>query len=218
MPHATDEGNNKITPLIALLVTLLVLAAILNYVDRLAVSAIAPMLKKEFGLSNQQWGWINSAFNLVYIFSSMLGGIWIDRVGVRRGLLISTIVWSLAAAGHALAGGFWSLCFWRMMLALGEGPGAASLLKGVRRLLPPRWRDTGNGLIGAGWAAGAVIAPLVIGPVADKYGWQMGFIATASLCLMWLPMWAFVAFRPGVKLGAEKLSLASGSDEKPQPL
>jgi MFS transporter, ACS family, hexuronate transporter len=213
-----NSGNARITPLVVLLVTLLVTAAILNYVDRLAISAIAPTLKKQFVLNNSEWGWMIAAFNLVYIFSSTFGGMWIDRVGVRKGLLISTIVWSLAAAGHALATDFWSLCFWRMLLALGEGPGAASLLKGVRRLLPPNLRDTGNGLIGAGWAAGAIIAPLVIGPVAVEYGWKAGFIAVASLSALWLPMWLIFAYRPGVPLGAESIKLAAGTDEKPQPL
>jgi ACS family hexuronate transporter-like MFS transporter len=217
MPDDPKPGS-ALKPLAILLITLLVLAAILNYVDRLAISAIAPTLKDEFSLTNERWGWMIAAFNLVYIFSSMFGGMWIDRVGVRKGLLISTIVWSLAAAGHALATGFWSLCFWRMLLAVGEGPGAASLLKGVRRLLPPHLRDTGNGLIGAGWAAGAVIAPLLIGPVAVKFGWQAGFLATASLCFLWIPFWLVFAFRPGVPLGVDAVKLTTSSDEKPQPL
>jgi len=214
----SSTAGSTLKPLAVLLITLLVLAAVLNYVDRLAISTIAPTLKKEFTLTDESWGWMISAFNIVYIFSSLLGGMWIDRVGVRKGLLISTLVWSLAAAGHALATGFWSLCFWRMMLALGEGPGAASLLKGVRRLMPPHLRDAGNGIIGAGWAAGAVIAPLVIGPVSVKHGWQAGFLATASLCLAWLPFWLLLAFRPGVPLGAEEVTLKAGSDEKPRPL
>jgi ACS family hexuronate transporter-like MFS transporter len=205
-------------PLVVLLITLLILAAVLNYVDRLAISTIAPTLKEKFSMNDADWGWMMAAFNILYTFSSILGGAWIDRVGVRKGLLISTIFWSLAAAGHALATGFWSLCFWRMMLALGEGPGAASLLKGVRRIMPPRLRDAGNGLIGAGWAAGAVIAPLIIGPVSVKRGWQAGFLATASLCLAWLPFWILLAFRPGVPLGATTVILVAGSDEKPKPL
>jgi ACS family hexuronate transporter-like MFS transporter len=84
--------------------------------------------------------------------------------------------------------------------------------------MPPHLRDTGNGLIGAGWAAGAVIAPLIIGPVSVKYGWQAGFLATASLCLGWLPLWLALAFRPEVPLGPEKVNLKAGSDEAPRSI
>src|SRR5689334_18397639 len=131
------------------LVGLLMLATALGYIDRLAVVAISPTLIKEFQLTDEMWGWTNSAFALVYIFGSILGGIWIDRVGVRKGLALSFAFWSLAAASHALAFDFWSLCACRMLLAMGEAPGFAGLLKGVRCLMPLHLRDTGNGLISA---------------------------------------------------------------------
>ncbi len=111
------------------LMALLVLAAILNYLDRLAISQLGPTLLKELSLNRTEWGWINSAFSLVYIFTSFFGGMWIDRIGVRKGLAISVIIWALAAMGHASATGFWSLCGWRMLLALGEGPGTAAMVR-----------------------------------------------------------------------------------------
>jgi len=54
------------------LVGLLMLAATLGYVDRQAVVAVSPTLIEEFDLTNQMWGWTNSAFSLVYIFGSVL--------------------------------------------------------------------------------------------------------------------------------------------------
>lgn len=207
-----------LTPLAAGLVTLLVLGAVLNYVDRQAIGAVSPTLKAEFHLSDQDWGWINSAFSLVYIFSTSLGGAWIDRVGVRKGLTISILVWSLAAAGHAFANSFWSLCFWRMLLALGEGPGAASFLKGVRRLMPPHLRDTGTSLVGAGAAAGALLAPLTVVPLAVHMGWRAAFVVTGGLSLLWLPIWTLLASRRTAGLGPEATVLRSGADHAPTRL
>ena len=175
------------------LVVMLVLAGVLNYVDRQALAALGPTIKAEFHLSSTDWGWINSSFALVYIVSSVLGGMWIDKVGVRNGLLISTLVWSLAAAGHAFAHDFWSLCFWRMMLAIGEGPGNASLLKGMRRLMTPKLRDTGTSMISAGWAAGSLLAPIFAGLIAETYGWQGALMATGGLSLLWIPLWIALA-------------------------
>ncbi len=211
----TERTKVRLTPLQIGLLAMLVASASLNYLDRQALGAIAPTLKTHFQLTTQEWGWINSAFSLVYIFSTLLGGAWIDRVGVRKGLLISTIVWSVAAVGHVFASGFWSLCFWRMLLALGEGPGLSSLLKGVRRVMPPQMRDTGTGLVGAGWTFGALAAPLVIVPLAVKFGWQTAFVLTAGLCLVWIPLWLALAFRSESNLGPTA-EVQAGSDERPQ--
>jgi ACS family hexuronate transporter-like MFS transporter len=213
-----DFPRHQLTGLQAALVALLVLSAILNYIDRQATAAVSPTLKVQFHLNAAQWGWINSSFSLVYIFTSFLGGAWMDRVGVRRGLLLSTIVWSLAAAGHALATGFWSFCLWRGLLAAGEGPGGTALLKGVRRLMPPRLRDTGTALVGAGSIAGAAVAPLIIIPLAVARGWQMAFLVSAAFSLLWLPCWALLAYRPEVNLGPAPAAIGAGSDHAPQRL
>jgi ACS family hexuronate transporter-like MFS transporter len=216
--RADSDGPSTLSPLAVALISLLVSSAVLNYVDRLTTSALAPTLKAEFSLTDTEWGWVNSAFALAYIFSSLVGGRWIDRIGVRKGLLVSSLIWSLAAAGHAFAKGFWSLCFWRMLLALGEGPGIPCMLKGMRRLMPPRLRDMGTGLIFAGGAAGALIAPLGVIPIATRYGWQAGFLTTGSFGLLWMPLWYLLAFRRSVNLGPEAVQLKAGSDRPTQPI
>jgi ACS family hexuronate transporter-like MFS transporter len=186
------------------LMALLIFSALLNYVDRQAVSVVGPLIKADFKISNETYGAISSVFSLCYIFTSALGGMWIDRVGIRRGLFLSTIVWTVAAAAHGLATGFLSLCAFRILLAVGEGPGGASLLKGVRRALPPRFQDTGVSLVGAGTLLGAVLAPLIIGPMADRIGWRAAFVVTAALGLIWLPLWWVVSARPKANMEAEE--------------
>ena len=201
------------------LVVMLIAAAILSYLDRLALSTLGPGvngLKKLFDLDNTKWGLVNAAFSLVYIFTSLFGGWWVDRIGVRTGLLISTLIWGTAAMGHSLASGFVTLCCWRMLLALGEGPGMAAMVKGTRRLMPPRWRDFGNGLMNAGWAVGALIAPLVVDPISRHYGWKYAFVFTGGLCFLWVPFWMVLSWRRSATLGPQPIHLVVGSDERPQ--
>src|SRR5438093_6600632 len=78
-----------------------------------------------------------------------------------------------------------------------------ALQKGIRRLLPHRLRDTGTALIGAGSIAGALIAPLVVIPLAERFTWRAAFLVSAGFSLLWLPLWAMLAFRPQANLGAE---------------
>jgi ACS family hexuronate transporter-like MFS transporter len=201
--EAAEAGTSlmeKVTPAQWGLVALLVLSAMINYVDRQATSVISPILVKTFQLSGEQWGLVNAVFSLTYIFTSALGGIWVDRVGVRKALMLSTAFWSVAAAGHALATDFQSLCFWRMMLAIGEGPGGACLLKGIRQSLPTRFQDTGIGLVGAGTLLGALLAPLTVLPLAVAYGWQAAFLVTAAVGTVWMPFWWLAAGRQGKRL------------------
>src|SRR5438045_4102591 len=85
--HVKPPFRHGVTILEAALVGLLVASSILNYIDRQAVAAVAPTLKARFGMNNEEWGWINSSFSLVYIFTTSFGGAWMDRIGIRRGLL-----------------------------------------------------------------------------------------------------------------------------------
>lgn len=213
-PAPTPTG---VTWISGSLVFMLVLAAIINYLDRQALSVVSPTLKHDFHLSNEQWGAVNSAFSFVYIFSTFFGGMWIDRIGVRKGLMISIGVWSVAAAGHAFAHDFWSLCFWRMFLAVGEGPGASSLMKGVRRLLPPHLRDSGTAWVGMGSIAGALLVPFTVGPLVLSHGWQASFFVTGSAGLLWMPFWAILVSRSKVSLGGETIAMKYG-DHAPAKL
>ena len=199
---AESDTRTRLTPLETSLVALLTTSALINYVDRQAIAVVSPLLKTEFHLSATQWGYVTSVFAISYVLTSALGGVWIDKIGVRKGLLISTIVWSLAAAGHALANNFLTLCFWRVMLALGEGPGGACQLKGVRRVCPPRLRDFGTGIIGAGTLLGALLAPLTVAPLAASIGWRAAFVVTSLLGAIWLPFWIMQSRRKEAGLGA----------------
>ena len=204
-PTAPDGAipTKRLTGLQIGLMALLISSAVINYVDRQAMAVVSTLLMEQFHMSKQTYGWVNSVFSGTYILASALGGLWIDRVGVRRGLFLATIFWTLAAAAHSLVTGFVSLCVVRVLLAIGEGPGGAALLKGVRLILPPRLQDTGVSLIGVGTLLGAVLAPLTIAPLASIFGWRAAFLVTAALGFIWLPFWLLANARKDANLDAE---------------
>src|SRR5437899_10528976 len=65
-----------------LTVCVLYMASALNYLDRNVLSALAPTLLKEFGINNEQFGYVISAFSIVYAFSAPLLGPFFDRFGL----------------------------------------------------------------------------------------------------------------------------------------
>jgi MFS family permease len=60
-------------------VALLWFCGFFNYTDRQALSAVLPTIKVEFNLSDDQIGWLGSAFMVVYSLTSPFTGYAVDR-------------------------------------------------------------------------------------------------------------------------------------------
>jgi len=66
-------------------VALLWFCGFFNYTDRQALSAVLPAIEGEFHLTDDQIGWLGSAFMVVYSLTSPFTGYAVDRLS-RRGL------------------------------------------------------------------------------------------------------------------------------------
>ncbi len=171
------------------IVGLIFLATLINYIDRLTVSVLAPVITRDLGLTNTAFGGILTWFLLAYTISQGLSGKLYDRVGTKRGFVCSIVVWSIAAMAHAFARGLASLSVFRFILGLGEAgnwPGAA---KTVAEWFPIRERAFGMAIFNSGAAVGSVVAPPLIVWLSLTYGWQTTFIVTGSLGFLWLILW-----------------------------
>ncbi|MEP7272173.1 MAG: MFS transporter [Acidobacteriota bacterium] len=191
--HRTEttatEAGFKLRGLRWWIVGLIFLATLINYIDRLTVSVLAPVITRDLGLTNTEFGGILTWFLLAYTISQGLSGKLYDRVGTKRGFVFSIVVWSVAAMAHAFARGLTSLSIFRFFLGLGEAgnwPGAA---KAVAEWFPIRERAFGMAIFNSGAAIGSVIAPPLIVWLSLTHGWQTTFIVTGSLGFVWLALW-----------------------------
>jgi ACS family hexuronate transporter-like MFS transporter len=178
-----------------LIFVLLVLANVINYIDRQALSILAPLLSHELGLSNVDYSFIVNAFLVAYAVSYLGSGYMMDRLGGRIGVALCVAVWSIAATLHAAAVGFVSLIAFRFLLGFSESginPGAVKILT---RLFPPRDRAFTIGMVFGGAGIGAVFAPVVIVWLLTKSNWRAAFLITGLLGFMVLLAW-FVVYRP----------------------
>jgi ACS family hexuronate transporter-like MFS transporter len=168
---------------------LIFLATLINYIDRLTISVLAPVITSDLHLTNTEFGGILTWFLLAYTISQGLSGKLYDRIGTKRGFVCSIILWSIAAMAHAFARGLASLSVFRFILGLGEAgnwPGAA---KTVAEWFPIRERAFGMAIFNSGAAIGSVLAPPLIVWLSLSYGWQTTFIVTGSLGFAWLVVW-----------------------------
>src|SRR3954447_1081353 len=87
------------------IIGLIFLATLINYVDRLTISVLSPVITRDLGLTNTEFGGIVAWFLLAYTISQGLSGKLYDRVGTKLGFVCSIVLWSVAAMAHALARG-----------------------------------------------------------------------------------------------------------------
>ena len=185
---ATEAGF-KLRGLRWWIISLIFLATLINYIDRLTISVLAPVITRDLGLTNTEFGGIITWFLLAYTISQGLSGKLYDRVGTKLGFVCSIVLWSVAAMAHAFARGLVSLSIFRFVLGLGEAgnwPGAA---KTVAEWFPIRERAFGMAIFNSGAAIGSLVAPPLIVWLSLTYGWQTTFIVTGSLGFAWLVLW-----------------------------
>lgn len=166
-----------------------------SYVDRQALAAIAPTVSKVFDISETQYGFLISAFSLAYLFCSPIAGLFIDKIGARRGLLGAVFLWSIVAASHALVPSFAVLFGLRLLLGLAESPSFPGAAQTVQRALPVSERARGFGVLFTGSSLGAMVAGPLATAIEKHWGFRAAFLGTAIVGLAWVPLWLMVAWR-----------------------
>lgn len=174
---SSDEGTRAGRTYPWTLVGLLWFCGFFNYADRQAVSAVFPLLEREFDLSKAQQGMIASSFMVVYAVSGPLAGFVVDRASRRLLIAGGLGFWSLIAAGTGLARSFGGLLAFRAAEGLGEScyfPASMSILSDYH---PPRTRSRAMSLhqtsVYIGIAGGGTLA----GYLAERGGWRTPFFA-----------------------------------------
>jgi MFS transporter, ACS family, aldohexuronate transporter len=171
------------------IIGLVFLATLINFIDRLTISVLAPVITTQLGLSNIEFASITTSFLVAYTVSQGVSGKLYDRIGTKRGFTLSILVWSLAACAHAFARGLISLISLRFLLGIGEAgnwPGAAKV---IAEWFPVRERAFAMGIFNSGVAIGNIVAPPLIVFLQIRFGWQTAFLVTGGLGFVWLVLW-----------------------------
>lgn len=191
------------------IVALIFFASVLNYVDRQALSILAPTIQQELGLSNEDYASVLNAFLVAYTVALILSGKIVDRFGVRFGLALFVGWWSIANILTGFARSAVSLGVCRFLLGLGEAGNWTAAPKAVSEWFPARERGLAIGIYTQGATVGATLAPVLIVGLASWHSWQAAFIVTGSAGLVWLIPWLWLYRRPGEhpRLTAEERTL-----------
>ena len=155
---------------------LLTLVYVLNFLDRVIILYLFPLIKTEYKFTDLQLSLLGTtAFVIFYTALGIPFGRYADRGSRTKMIAVGLAIWSLFSGLTGFAWDFWSLFFCRLMVGVGEatlGPAAISLLADY---FPPNKRATVTSIYSMGIALGAGFAAFFGGYLGQTYGWRAAF-------------------------------------------
>jgi MFS family permease len=184
MPDSFPAHPEKPTNVRALVFALACLLSFVLYLHRYVWGFIKPEIKSEFGWDDLTLGWLDSLFLASYAAGQVPSGILGDWFGAHLLLGCSTLLWSLALLGIALAGGFLGLAVARLALGATQAGCYPALNKVSKNWFPVRVRTTAQGWIAtfcgrAGGAASFFLFGVLL--LWLPWRWAVGVFASAGL-------------------------------------
>jgi len=187
----------KIPYLRWLIAIALLLAAVLNYIDRNVLGLLAKTIQDDLKISDQQYAMVINFFLVAYTLAYLLSGRIVDKLGVRLSMALFIGWWSISNALTGMARSLGALCGFRFMLGLGEAGGFTASPKAVAEWFPASERGLAVGIYSVGGALGATIAPILVALIAVNYGWRWVFAVSPVLAGLWLILWCWLYKPPG---------------------
>ncbi len=193
----------------------LLLATLLNYMDRQALSETATELKDLYDLKAERYGSIEKGFSWAFAVGSLAFGLLADRFGPRRLYPIVLVGWSIAGIVTPFAadpsftsflenpddplgtGPYRWFLICRTVLGFFEAGHWPCALITARQILAAKDRPFGNGLLQSGASLGAIITPYFVIYVREFTGggWGVPFWTVGFTGLLWVPLWMWLVPR-----------------------
>jgi ACS family hexuronate transporter-like MFS transporter len=173
---------------------LMLLATMLNYMDRLALSQQATDISRELKLTNEDYSQVEAGFGLAFAIGGIVTGLIADRLSPRWLYPAVLLAWSSVGFATGWVTNFRELLFCRVLLGFFEAGQWPCALVTAQRMLSRRDRPLGNSLIQSGASMGAIVTPFVVlFLTTDAQGsWRIPFRAIGAAGVLWVAAWLAV--------------------------
>jgi ACS family hexuronate transporter-like MFS transporter len=168
---------------------LIFFATTVNYLDRSVISLLKSNLTREFNWNDGDYANIEIAFKIAYSLGLLGVGRIIDHLGTKKGYLLSTFFWSVAAICHGFVTSTFGFGVVRAALGVSESGNFPAAIKAVAEWFPKKERAMATGIFNSGANIGAIVAPLTVPFIAVLWGWRWAFILTGAIGFIWIVLW-----------------------------
>lgn len=163
--------------------------SIVTYLDRVCISAAAPFMMQDLGLSVFEMSIVFSAFTLAYSLFEVPSGWMGDIFGPRRVLTRIVLWWSAFTMLTAIPRSFPSLVAVRFLFGAGEAGAFPNMSRAFSRWFPLVERGQANGILFLGSRLGGAIAPALALLLIRHWGWRASFCVFGAVGLFWALLW-----------------------------
>jgi ACS family hexuronate transporter-like MFS transporter len=176
---------------------LLMLATMINYMDRVTLSNASVRITEEFHLSEQQYGNLETFFGLAFAAGSLVFGLLADRLPTYWLYPFVLAGWSGMGMLSGYVHNYQELMWCRVLLGFFEAGHWPCALKTTFAVMDERDRTMGNSILQSGASIGAIITPQIMKvAMTDELGsWRPVFVWVGAVGLAWVLLW-LVMMRP----------------------
>jgi ACS family hexuronate transporter-like MFS transporter len=169
----------------------MLLATMLNYMDRLALSQQATDISRELNLSNEQYGAIEEGFGYAFAVGGIVTGLIADRLSPRWLYPAVLFLWSAVGFATGWVTSYRELWACRVLLGFFEAGQWPCALVTAQRMLSRRDRPLGNSIIQSGASLGAIATPMIVLLLATgaSGSWRLPFRVIGSAGVFWVVAW-----------------------------
>jgi predicted MFS family arabinose efflux permease len=193
----------------SLVLTFLLLAYILNFLDRQILGILLEPIKTDLNFTDSELGVLTGpAFALVYSLFGIPLALLADRTSRSGVITASLAMWSAFTALCGTASGFWQLFLFRLGVGLGEAGGVAPSYALIADRFPPAKRGKALGIFSLGVPIGLGLGAILGSWIAQNFDWRTAFIAMGVAGLVLAPIFKFVVRDPPREAGATTPTLA----------
>jgi AAHS family 4-hydroxybenzoate transporter-like MFS transporter len=187
-------------PLHIRVILLCTLVALLDGFDTQVIAYVAPVIAREWGHSPASFGPVFAAGPAGLAVGAFLLAPLADRVGRKRLIVVSTLIFGLFALLTAFARTIDHLIYVRFLTGIGLGAAMPNIIAHTGEFAPERWRATSITLMFGGLPLGSTIGGFISNWLMARHGWPSVFLVGGVLPLLLVPLLAL--FLPETRSGA----------------
>jgi len=172
---------------------LLLLATMINYMDRQTLANLSVRITNEFSLTEEQYGDLELVFGVTFAIGSIVFGALADKVPVRWLYPFALLSWSAMGVLTGFTEGFYSLLVCRGLLGFFEAGHWPCALVVTHAVLSRGDRVLGNSILQSGASIGAIVTPIIIlsivGGNQEPDAWRSPFLIIGAVGIVWVAIW-----------------------------